>query len=330
MGKFSPKCDVIYLDQKDWICLARQHYRDSSRIKGKKLSDIVLGASDENSAIFPLSLAHFDETLHRLNKESRTRLASFMIEVSKGYTIFPGGSTFMEIECRQAARKILGLPTINLNKFAIGNGISHMVGARGELVRRPGAKGPELSEEVKKQILEYVESPKAMLKLLEIQDLAEDVRALTQQTHQEAVKRMEQARKKNMLIRDKNLRYRACLVDFFVSTIGPWLAKMLIALNLPKDAIVNESWTRKDFQDFFESMASLFCLFTLNYRRDQLVQRPIDAHDINDIWSLSMAIPYCDIVVTESMWKSIASQSKLNKKYNTLILSSTKELIDML
>lgn len=327
MRKYSPKCNVIYLDQKDWIYLARQYHRLSSRRKGEKLSDVVLAASERNSAIFPLSLVHFDETLHRLNKRSRTRLASFMIQVSKGYTMFPGGNVFMEMECRQAARKKLGLPSMNLNRFVIGKGISHMVGARGELVRKPGTKGPELSEELKKQILEYVESPRAMMELLKIQDLAKHA-LLIKQAHLEAVKKMEQIRKKNLHITDNNLRYRVCLVDFLVYEIGPWLAKMHVELNLPKDAIVDESWTQRDFLEFFESMPSSFCLFTLSYRRDQLIQRPIDVNDINDIWALSMAIPYCDIVVTESMWVSIARQSKLDKKYDTVILSSTEELID--
>lgn len=329
MGKYSPKCDVVYLDQKDWIHLARQHYGRSSKVRGKKLSDVILEASDRNSAIFPLSLVHFDETLHRLDKKSRMRLASLMIQVSKGYTMFPGGDIFMEWECHQAAKKRLGLHTVNLNKFVVGKGISHMVGARGELVRKPGTEGPELSEELKKQILEYVESPQAMLKLLGTQDLAKHA-MLIKQTHLETVKKMEQIRKKNLQITDNNLRYRVCLVDFLVHEIGPWLAKMHVELNLPKDAIVNGNWTQKDFLEFFENMPSSFCLFTFSYRRDQLIQRPIEVNDLNDIWALSMAIPYCDIVVTESMWASIARQSKLDKKYDTLILSSTEELVDHL
>jgi hypothetical protein len=88
----------------------------------------------------------------------------------------------------------------------------------------------------------------------------------------------------------------------------------------------NETWTREDFQDFFENMPSLFCVFELTQRRDQLIQRLIDVNDINDIMALSMAIPYCDVVVTESMWKSIACQSGLDKKYRTVMLSSVQEL----
>ena len=229
----------------------------------------------------------------------------------------------MEMECHQAVKRVLGIPPVDLCKFVIGKGISHMVGAKGELVQKPGAK--PLPEAVKKRLLEYVESPEAMLKLLKMQGLAKDTASL-RQAHFEAVRKMEQIRKKNLRIVDKNLRYRACLVDFFTSITGPWLANITMKLSLPNDAIFNKTWTRKDFQDFFESMPSLFCLFILNHRRDQLIQRPIDVNDINDIWALSMAIPYCDIVVTEKMWTSIARQAKLDKICDTVILPSLSEL----
>ena len=327
MGKYSPECNVVYLDQKDWIYLARQYYGRYSKKNWEKLLDVVLDASERNSAIFPLSIIHFEETLHRLDKKSRTRLATFMVMVSKGYTIFPATSNFMEMECRNAARKILGLPTIDLCKFVIGKGISHMVGAKGKLVPKPGAQ--QLPDELKKQILEYVETPEVVLKLLKIQKLAENASAL-KLAHFEKVRKMEQIRKMNLRISDKNLRYRTCLVEWFTSTTWPWLYEMLLEQNLPKDAIINEKWSKQDFQDFFESMPSLFCTFELCHRRDQLIQRPIDVNDINDIWGLSMAIPYCDIVITESMWRSIASQSKLDEEYETLVFSSAEELIDIL
>ena len=39
-----------------------------------------------------------------------------------------------------------------------------------------------------------------------------------------------------------------------------------------------------------------------------------------------MAIPYCDIVVGEKMFSDLAKKSKLDKLYNTKILTSVNEL----
>ena len=49
-------------------------------------------------------------------------------------------------------------------------------------------------------------------------------------------------------------------------------------------------------------------------------------NDLNDILAFSMAIPYCDIVIGEKMFISLAKQAHLDKIYNTIILSSIKEL----
>jgi len=71
MGKYLSKCNVVYLDQKDWIYLARQYY-DQSLTASKDLSNTVIRAADTGSAIFPLSIVHFDETLRRLSARALT------------------------------------------------------------------------------------------------------------------------------------------------------------------------------------------------------------------------------------------------------------------
>ena len=41
---------------------------------------------------------------------------------------------------------------------------------------------------------------------------------------------------------------------------------------------------------------------------------------------LSKAIPYCDIVVTEKKWVSLAKQAKLDKLYDTILSSKVDDL----
>lgn len=321
MGKYTSKGEVVYLDQKDWIFLAKGYYNNQFKVN-KEICNLVLGAS-EKKTVFPLSIIHLEETLRHLNPKKRERLATFMIKVSRGYSILPANS-IMKSEVRQAALKKLGLPTIDIRKIVIGRGISHMLGAKGELKRKEGASGPELSEEAKRKILDYVDSPQALLKLLTTQEIAEQTQRI-RQTHTSAVEKMEEIRRRNIAIKDNNLRYRVCIARFLIDVIGPWFVDVVTEYNLPIKPIM-EKWTQKEFTEFFQNMPTAYCLFTLTYRRDQYIQRPIAKNDINDIWALTMAIPYCDIVVTESMWATIARQSKLDKIYNTLILSSAKDL----
>jgi hypothetical protein len=43
----------------------------------------------EPEMIFPLAIAHFDETVLNLNRERRKRLATYMILASRGWAILP-------------------------------------------------------------------------------------------------------------------------------------------------------------------------------------------------------------------------------------------------
>jgi hypothetical protein len=64
--------------------------------------------------------------------------------------------------------------------------------------------------------------------------------------------------------------------------------------------------------------------------RDKQVQRSIPVNDIYDIWALSLAMPYSNIVVTENMWVSISRQSKLDVLCNTIMVPTIEELLEHL
>jgi hypothetical protein len=64
------------------------------------------------------------------------------------------------------------------------------------------------------------------------------------------------------------------------------------------------------------------------YQND--MQRRIQPNDLHDILSLSIAIPYSNVVVTERMWQSAIIRTKLDKLYGTVVLKSTKQLAPIL
>jgi hypothetical protein len=246
-----------------------------------------------------------------------------MINVSKGYSIFTSEGV-MKLEAKQAVLKKFGFPQTNLRNVVIGRGISHILGAKPTLVRRD-ASVPDLPADIKKQLLDLMNSPETLLWLLTHPKISEQARHI-RQGYSDIVKKMEEIRTKNAFIKDNNLRYRVCMADFLINVIGKWLADIIIELNLPKESIISPKPTRAEIDELFQSMPTSYCLFTLSQRRDQSMERPIEENDLNDIWALSMAIPYCDIVVADSMFATIARHAKLDKLYNTLILSSAEKL----
>lgn len=67
----------------------------------------------------------------------------------------------------------------------------------------------------------------------------------------------------------------------------------------------------------------------LTVSRD-LQKSEIKENDLNDIMALSVAIPYCDLVLTENFWASVSSQCDLEDDYGGVVSSDLSEVTNLL
>ena len=83
---------------------------------------------------------------------------------------------------------------------------------------------------------------------------------------------------------------------------------------------------------FFELVPTLDVEIELVVERNELWNRnrKINKNDKADISFLSVAIPYCDVVVTEHFFAMSAINRQLDKKYKTVILENLQDLKDFL
>lgn len=49
--------------------------------------------------------------------------------------------------------------------------------------------------------------------------------------------------------------------------------------------------------------------------------RPLRANDIPDVGFLAVAVPYCDILMTERFWRDAGERIGLNSRYGTLLIA---------
>jgi hypothetical protein len=54
------------------------------------------------------------------------------------------------------------------------------------------------------------------------------------------------------------------------------------------------------------------------------------ANDLADFNTLSTALVFCDVVVTEKQWCDAVRRTDLQRKYGTTMLSDAAELVDVL
>lgn len=311
---------VIYLDQNAWSNLLK-----SSEETVGFFEDL----SDSGKVIFPLSIVHLQETTKICNNTKRLQIAKLMVGLSKQYSFLPYVDQIIEMEVRNEILRLYGCQPVNLDSYVLNKGICHLLGVKPTIVKRPGANvNGEPPSDVKKKMMDYIESPDAMLDAFL---LLPTLKGKTKSSYEETVMKMEQNRKNLLKIADKNFRRKFVFADFMIDFIGPTVAKMLAEINMPKAQVFFKNWDKKDFETFIDHIPTAFSLFSLIFKRDQQLQRLIEVNDIPDVWALSLAIPYSDIVVTEKMWASIAMQeTKLASKCNAKVLTTIEELLTVL
>jgi len=311
---------IIYLDQKCWINLAKIYYGNPTYSR-KKILDKIFNASDNGSVIFPISIHRFEETIKRKNPRKREQLASLMMKISKGYCFTPFFDRIVDGEVWNLILEKLNLPKIDLKEKVLGKGIGHLVGAKPEI-------NGDIPEDLRQELLDMLDEPETLIKILSgcdslfIDELNQNYRI--------AHNVLERNRQKLRQIHDKEKRRKVFLRINFSSMISPKLATKLYSLNLPVTFIIKEDFSERDFEDLLDKIPTALCLFTLIYQRDQEYHRPIKQSDFNDITSLTLAIPYSNIVITDKMMASIATRMKLDYKCDTIILKSISELEEYL
>ena len=342
---------IIYFDQNIWIKLARVYYGETIDNSISNTCTNLINLSEQEKIIIPLSAAHMIETSHRRDQESRERLAKFMCLLSRTYTIMPY-YCIRYTELKNAIMKRYNNSTINVKNMVIGKGISHMLGSK------PSVQGAitnnskiTLTKEYISNIKNELDIPESLIdslsqlvgKEITIGEFTDEIMNSNESFYlflkgprkSKKINKIEQKsiddlEKIRILykdkIKDKNLRYKAILGVNAFSIISKPFEEICIRMGLLPIEIIKEDWKEDDWMNFLQDIRTFYCQFHLMYGRDRDYNKPIHGHDLIDISSLAIAIPYCDLVVCEKRFGNIAKQLKLDQLYNTIILSSLNDL----
>jgi hypothetical protein len=58
-------------------------------------------------------------------------------------------------------------------------------------------------------------------------------------------------------------------------------------------------------------------------------QKQWEGNDLNDVMALSVAVTYCDVVVTERQWAHFVGVAKLDRRFNTTVISDLRKLPEL-
>lgn len=302
----------------------------------ERLYEMLSAGVEEGRLSVPLSTAHYLETWHRRDEQSRVALAGLMRDLSRYRTL----AAVQRIERAGVAWLINRLlrPTtevaVNPAMLVMGQGVNHAFDSptgRFRVVESvaddKNAEGPpaeparELLEAYKLgDVWEWVNlAGRQELYTMDGIEMAPEHRLGTKTMNDELAMR-------EHVKSDPSLRRR--LSDWIVATelvnINPYINDAAMRLNVDPHRLFDRG--PEGGRRFVSSLAvtDVHCRLRIHRHRD--FGFPIEQHDRTDLAALALAVPYCDVVVTERRWCHALEASGTSKKYRTRVLSSLRGL----
>jgi hypothetical protein len=337
---------LIYLDQEDWVHLAQA---DTGHPDGPRYTAALQAARDAQAAgtaIFPLSLTHYSETLKITSAKRRGDLARVMEQLS-GFTTLPARRLTALYELDAALAPAIGIPASALPPTdLLGRGFrwAQYVPAVPRIVGPDGQDGTEL--------LRQKLGPEATDRLMAAFDLLTERIMLTGPADDDlpklralgydpaAIAQAAQDRADNeaafsAIVPDRVRRHATDLLDRVLARelndpdmVRAWkdLADaygMRVFDALPEhDPAAARTLTR--------SMPGAEVAAVLKTTRYRDATRRWTSNDMFDIDALTVAVPYCDIVGTDNAQAHALTATGLANRMGTTIMRSVTELSDHL
>jgi hypothetical protein len=317
----------VYLDQAKWIDFAKCRVGRSDCQRYQDPLAVATDAVRLGQASFVLSSAHYFETHHRANWVSRLDLATTMMQLSKFHTIAPPHVIVpAEIEAALASN----CRRMFLNEFGIG--FNHAFGGDIPLDRVGLPEDVEVPPALLSQFagafrlaMEF-----AILANPPSSADAEQITLDTARKIQDADKKFAEGQT-TLAGQIEVHKLRGRLGDVATATeIADIMDPVIIGCLRNGIDPLEFVGDRDRIQEFLKRVPSRWVTRELRRVRHRNPQQPWHPHDLHDINALSVAVPYCDVVVTERQWATHINDLGLADQYGTTVLHDLSELTEVL
>ncbi len=328
---------TIYLDTNHWISLSKARIGHGDGLKFRDCYEFLCAQTAAGGTRTALSTASYMET-GRATIRQRAHLADVMSEITRFVTI-QRQSRLLECQLMRALHNRLGRPMFpqEVEPFGAGAGfafkgnpISHSF-PPAEQAAKPMTEligGTEACDDLLfrfHQLVEYLclRGPRPEdIALMAGYDLA-PVEAV------EAEQVQRETDLEAMLANDPTMKLR---LDEIVAArelyweLGPDLPRLLSKAGLTSSSLFGRG--KEWVTDLIESLPSIAIQKALKVRAFKNASRPWSANDQRDIDHMSVAVPYCDIVVTERHSAAVLRSGGFDVWLGTIILDDLTDLPD--
>ena len=313
---------TVYLDQLHWIEISRAVQKLPVREGTIEALAHMRERANAGELLFPLSLAHYFETLKQADPQRRQRLSWVMRELSGGNTI-ADHSTIVRHEIKSALIQKLKLDIpLSPLKF-LGRGIEHALG-RSFNFRLEWPFPDKVSEELRKLEFEVFDLLEASL-LSGVLDAGEE-RFFFPQMNLDADRKFQEHLTAWRGCADRmsasDLR-RKVYATTFVDIQDPLYATLTeLGVTMEQFALLGEG----DLCELLDLMPSRRADMHIRTQWAKNANLNPRVSDLNDWTYLGIAVCYCDLVVTENQMNDLLRRADEFAPKTTSLLSDLMKL----
>jgi hypothetical protein len=312
----------VYLDQAHWISLLKA---ETGHPEGLPYEQILgeLREKRVELAVFPLSSAHYIELNKISNEVKRSALGALMMDISYGVAILPY-SKLLPMEIDRALQSWFGRPKDVREAPLFGFGGSFAFGIAPPAPYEPAA-GVTLPDDVLAgvQLQHRLLVERAMWTWPSLpgqKDAIADHFSHASSFVQAVESEREALRDAQERGDELSTRERLAIT---VLTETPDIRDGMARAGV---AAIEIAALGSEILEFVEGMPSMLMTLEMRLFVQSQPQRIWSPNDLVDLAALSIAIPYCDIVVTEKQWAHLAKTRHLDTRFGTHVISDLKQL----
>jgi hypothetical protein len=313
----------VYLDQLHWVSLARAATDRPAGHDFKRILRAVGNAVDSGKASFPLSSHHYYENHKQHDIGRRHHMASVMAGISQYATI---GSLEQVIpgELEKALQARFGRPQLARPVLPFGTGVEHAFGQPRSVLPIPDGLDAALAQGIYSAIQFAMLGGDTTRLGIPPSQLPSAFTLFDESFRSSRQRLNDLALGGRIARRDVVREVAAGALHDIIHPLGEALQYAGVSWE-EFEALGESGWI-----EFLHDLPSRDVDLELLQLRHRNPQKAWDANDLTDVSALAIAVPYCDVVVTERLWSDLIKRSKLDKKYNTVVFADLNDLIGLL
>lgn len=309
-------CPIVYLDQNQWINLARAKKYPAKYTELSSLLNKIEIAVSKKRLLLPLTSSNIYETskINRIDK--RKDIATIQCHLSQGI-VFRGRHACLKQEISNFISKVLDRlePLNEANWF-----LSKIFTEAFADIDDPRAPLP-----MTKHLIDHIKyNPSSFLYDFLVNQPDEDRRKSVKVWSEGSAKLQKRVERRRFQTQHESLalRKRIYKAELMLDEIQNILQFSLEAgANWKTVNDMGDKNARKLMQD----VPSLYIETELAVKTETL-DREIEENDFRDMASFCTAIPYADCVISENLFVNMARQANLDKKFNTTLTTDIMAL----